>query len=69
MELLPLLPAHTWRKQGVSPAPLNTSWTINDHTVRTTLFFILKGSKYFQVCASMVSLEHMQIQEDMGKEG
>lgn len=56
-------------EQAVSLAPPNTSWTINDHMMRTTLFFILKRSRYLQVCASMASVEHMQVQGDMGKEG
>lgn len=56
-------------EQAVSVAPMNNSWIINDHILRTTLFFILKGSSYFQVCAFVVSVEHRQVQEDMGKEG
>lgn len=68
MESLPHLPAHG-EEQAVSVAPVNNSWTINDHILRTTLFFILKGSSYFQVCVFVVSAEHRHVQEDMGNEG
>lgn len=56
-------------EQAVSLGPLNTSWTINNHEMRMTLLFVLKGSRYLQVCASTMSVEHMQVQEDMGKKG
>lgn len=44
-------------EQAVSLALLNTSWTINDHAMRITLFFILKGSRHLQACASTASCE------------
>jgi len=42
-------------EKAVSLALLNTSWTIKDHTIRITLFFIPKDRRYLQVCASTAS--------------
>lgn len=42
-------------EKAVSPALLNTSWTINDHMIRTPLFSVLKGNRHLEVCASTVS--------------